>query len=87
MGAQFGLAPSNVSARATHTSGDMALLCAQVDSDRIRLIGRWCSNEMFHYLHTQASPVTAKLTPQILQHGSFVIVPNSPTALLVSALE
>mmetsp|Transcript_9230 Transcript_9230/g.13387 ORF Transcript_9230/g.13387 Transcript_9230/m.13387 type:complete len:350 (-) Transcript_9230:545-1594(-) len=87
MGAQFGLAPADVSARATRTSGAMALLCAQVDSDRIRLIGRWRSDEMFRYLHTQASPVTAQLAPRMLQRGSFVVVPNSPTADLVSALE
>lgn len=32
----------------------MALLCAGVDSDRLQLIGRWRSDEMFRYLNVQA---------------------------------
>jgi len=86
MGASYGLVPSDVSARALRASGAMALLCAQVDSDRIRLVGRWRSDEMFRYLPTQASPVTAKLAPRMLLHGSFVLIPNSPTAHLATAL-
>ena len=32
----------------------MALLCAGVNSDRTRLLGRWRSDEMYRYLHVQA---------------------------------
>jgi hypothetical protein len=35
-------------------TGAMALLCAHVDMDIIRLLGCWQSNEMLCYLHVQA---------------------------------
>ena len=41
----LGILPSEVSARTTRAGGAMALMCAGVDSDRIRLIGRWRSSK------------------------------------------
>ena len=35
----------------------MAMMCAGIDSDRIRLIGRWRSDKMYQYLHVQAQAV------------------------------
>ena len=37
----------HVSARSTRAGGAMALLCAGIDRDRIRMIGRWRSDELF----------------------------------------
>ena len=54
----------------------MALLCADVDSDRILLIGRWRSNKMLQYLHVQATPVMSTLSCQMLQHGTYNLLPN-----------
>lgn len=48
---------TDVSVRSTRAGGVMALLCAGVDNDRIRMIGRWKSNEMYHYLQIQAHPI------------------------------
>ena len=42
----MGLSPADISIRLLHSSGTMALLCANVDMDRIRLLGRWRSDEM-----------------------------------------
>jgi hypothetical protein len=39
----------------------MALLCAKVDTNLIRLLGRWCSDEMLRYLHVQTFPIVALL--------------------------
>ena len=64
----------------------MALLCASVDTDIIRLIGRWRSDEMFRYLHTQAAPLTKNLSRRMVDSGSYVPVPNTPHAQLVQAL-
>jgi len=86
IGATYGLQPSDICARALRCSGAMALLCAQVDTDIIRLVGRWRSDEMFHYLHTQAAPVTANLSARMVRHGDYVLVPNSDHARLVQAL-
>ena len=54
--------PADVSIRSTRAGGAMALLCAGVDSDRIRLLGRWRSDEMYRYLHVQAQPVMTGLS-------------------------
>ncbi len=46
LGPSLGFLPQDISARSLRAGGAMALLCAQVDTDRIRLIGRWRSDEM-----------------------------------------
>jgi hypothetical protein len=56
----------------------MALLCGNVDTDRICLLGRLRSDEMLHYLHVQAFPVVANIASTMLQHGNFTLIPNNP---------
>ena len=46
MGPQVGLTPEDVSARSMRAGGAMALLMARVDTDTIRLMGRWRSDVM-----------------------------------------
>ena len=86
IGSQYGLQPADISARSLRCSGAMALLCAAVDTDIIRLIGRWRSDEMFRYLHTQAAPLTKNLSRRMVDSGDYVLVPNTPHAQLVQAL-
>jgi len=86
IGAGYGLHPADICARALCCSGAMALLCADVDTDLIRLVGRWRSDEMFRYVHTQAVPVTSNLSARMVRHGDYVLVPNTPHARLVQAL-
>ena len=62
---------ADVSVRSTRAGGAMALLCAGMDSNRIRLIGRWRSDEMYRYLHVQAQPVMTGLAAAMLRGGSF----------------
>jgi hypothetical protein len=57
----LGVTPTDISIRSLCASSAMALLCANVDPDTIRLFGRWRSNEMLHYLHVQALPIAAPL--------------------------
>jgi hypothetical protein len=54
----------------------MALLCARVDMDMIRLLGRLRSDEMLRYLHAHACPLVAPLVTQMLRHGAFTLLPN-----------
>ena len=68
--------PADVSIRSTRAGGAMALLCAGVDSDRIRLLGRWRSDEMYRYLHVQAQPVMTGLSAAMLRGGSFRLTPG-----------
>ena len=49
--------PRDISARSTRAGGAMALLCAGVDRDRIKLVGRWRSEELYRYLHVQAQQI------------------------------
>ncbi|KAI2503278.1 hypothetical protein MHU86_11215 [Fragilaria crotonensis] len=69
-------AASDVSIRSTRAGGAMALLCAGVDSDRIRLLGRWRSDEMYRYLHVQAQPVMTGLAAAMLRGGSYRLTPH-----------
>jgi hypothetical protein len=48
---------ADVLIRSTRAGGAMALLCAGVNFDRIRLLGRWRSDKMYRYLHVQAQHV------------------------------
>ena len=81
------ITPSEISARSTRAGGAMALLCAGVDRDRIRLVDRWRSDELFRYLHVQAQPVMTGLSAAMLAGGSFQLAPgqshppSSPLAL------
>jgi hypothetical protein len=77
LGHTVGIHPADISVRSLRSSGAMALLCADVDSSRIRLLGRWRSNEMLRYLHVQALPVVAPLARQMLQHGFFTFLPKT----------
>jgi hypothetical protein len=56
----------------------MSLLCVKVDTDMIRLLGRWRSDEMLRYLHVQSFPLVAPLAQQMLQHGHFTLMANHP---------
>ena len=78
LGATYNFVPTDVSARSLRAAGAMALLCANVDSDRIRLIGRWRSDEMLRYLHVQAEPVMRDFSSRMLHGGAYAFLPNPP---------
>ena len=48
----------------------MALFCANVNSSRIRLLGRWNSWAMLRYLHMQANSVMAGFASKMLTGGT-----------------
>jgi hypothetical protein len=80
----LGFLSSEVSARSLRAAGAMALLCAHVDSDTIRLLGRWRSDEMLRYLHVQAQPVMSQFAQKMLAGGRYSFFPSTavPTAPL-----
>jgi hypothetical protein len=71
-----GYTSNDISARSTRAGGAMALLCAGVNRDRIRMIGRWRSDEMFRYLHVQAQPVMTGVAAAMLRGGSYHLAPG-----------
>ena len=60
----------------------MALLCGKIDTDVIKLVGRWRSDSIFRCLHSQAPPVIGNLAKTMQTHGRFTSLPGStlPTA-------
>lgn len=77
LGPLLGFLSKDISARSLRASGAMALLCAQVDSDIIRLLGRWRSDEMLRYLHLQAEPIMRDFSSRMLLQGAFTMHPNT----------
>ena len=69
--ALLGFTPADISARSLRASGAMALLCSRVDTDIIRLVGRWRSDEMLRYLHVQAQPVMRDFSRRMITDGDF----------------
>jgi hypothetical protein len=76
LGPRIGLLPDDVNARSLRAGGAMALLLAHVDSNVIRLIGRWRSDEMLRYLHLQAQPVMRNFARLMLQGGDYTLLPG-----------
>ena len=76
LGPTLGFLAKDVSARCLRASGAMALLCAKIDTDIIRLLGRWRSDEMLRYLHLQAEPLMRDFSSRMLKHGEFNLHPN-----------
>jgi hypothetical protein len=76
IGPGVGFFPTDINARALRAGGAMALLCAHVDTDVIRLLGRWRSDEMLRYLHTQAQPLMRGFSRRMLTAGNFTLIPT-----------
>jgi hypothetical protein len=76
-GDTLGITPADISARSLRATGAMALLCARVDHDTIRLIGRWRSDKMLRYLHAQAQPVMHDFARRMVLGGVYTFIPNN----------
>jgi hypothetical protein len=72
----LGFAPADISACALRAGGAMALLCAQVDTDIIKLVGRWKSDVMLRYLHLQAYPHMRNFAALMVSGGNFRLLSN-----------
>ena len=76
LGPSLSFLAKDISARSLRAGGAMALLCAHIDTDTIRLIGRWRSDEMLRYLHVQAEPIMRDFAHKMLLGGSFTLLPS-----------
>jgi hypothetical protein len=77
---ELGIDPLRISTRSLHAGGAMALLCAQVDTNLIRLVGCWRSDEMLRYLHLQAYPLMHTFARCMALAGAFTVVPGQDLA-------
>jgi hypothetical protein len=82
VGPTLGLLPSDISARSLRAGGAMALLCAKVDMDIIRLLGRWQSDAMMRYLHLQAQPVMQGFAQRMVAAADYTIIPGPSVPIL-----
>jgi hypothetical protein len=80
IGPALGFAPADISARSLRAAGAMALLCANVDPNTIRMLGRWRSDEMLRYLHLQAQPLMHNFAQRMLEGGHYTLHPNPQMA-------
>lgn len=71
-----GLSAAEVSGRSLRAGGAMALLCANVDPNTIKLLGRWHSDAMVRYLHVQAQPITQRLSARMFNNGRYTFLPT-----------
>jgi hypothetical protein len=76
LGPGLGFLLSDVSARCLRVAGATDLLCANVDSCHIELLGRWHSDQMLRYLHLQAQPLMREFSKKMLAGGNFTLLPN-----------
>jgi hypothetical protein len=65
------ISPHEVEARSLRAGGATALLCADVDSDTIRLLGRWKSDAMIRYLHAAALPTMNRFASLMFSAGQY----------------
>jgi hypothetical protein len=82
LGSAIGFTAKEVSARSLRAAGAMALLCAHVDSDTIRLLGRWRSDEMLRYLTLQAQPIMRDFSSRMLVGGQYTLLPNTDVPIV-----
>lgn len=56
----------NIHARALRATGASALLLSQIDTNLIRLLGRWKSDAMLLYLHAQTAGITHNFAQRMI---------------------
>ena len=71
-----GIEPHLLSARSLRPGGATALLCADIDSDHIKLLGRWKSDAMLRYLRIQAATQRGNYAQRMLDHGDYTFAPG-----------
>ena len=73
--ANIDLQPHEIEARSLRAGGATALLCANIDSNTIQLIGRWKSDAMLRYLHVSALPVMNRYASHMYSGGNYSFLP------------
>jgi hypothetical protein len=73
----LGYDPAGITVKALRATGAMSLITARIDSDLIRLLGRWQSDSMLRYLHVQAIPVLQNFARAMNLHGHSQALPSA----------
>lgn len=70
-----GIPPELISARSMRPGEATALLCAGINADVIKLVGRWKSDSMLIYLRAQVLVVGGCFAQRMLDAGSYTFAP------------
>ncbi len=79
---ETGLAPDEISARSLRAGGAMALLCGNIDTNLIKMIGRWHSDAMMRYLHLQAQPLMRHYAKKMFHEGTYTFLPHETVPIV-----
>ena len=74
IGLQVGFTTEDDTVNSMRAIGSMVLLISHVDTDTIRLVGRWRSDAMLWYVHTTAHNFTSGLVVCMVQNGDYTII-------------
>ena len=83
IGPQVGFILEDVNALLVRFDGTMDLLMTCINTDMIRLMGRWRSNAILRYLHTTAQTFTEGFAARMVQHGYYALIPPPPRVLKI----
>ena len=72
---ELGIEPQDISCRSLRPGGATAMLCARIDLNIAKLVGRWRSDEMLKYLHVQADSLMHNYSRQMFERGQFSYTP------------
>ena len=76
IGESLGFSRGDISARSMRAGGAMVLLLSNVDTDKIKLLGRWRSDAMMRYLHTTARPLVQGFAANMVNNGDYAQIPS-----------
>jgi hypothetical protein len=77
----LGLDPADITIKAMRATGAMSLITARIDSDLIRLLGRWQSDSVLRHLHVQAVPVLQNFARAMNLNGQLRALPDAACPL------
>jgi hypothetical protein len=60
----------------------MALLHDKVYLSNIRMMGRWHSDAMMHYLYVHAQPILGKYAARIFNEGAYSFLPDETVPII-----
>jgi hypothetical protein len=72
-----GLNPGYLIARSLSPGGATALLCPGIETDVIKLVGRWKSDPMMTYLRISTLAHSYNLAKSMLTHGGYTFAPEA----------
>ena len=70
-----GFNEADIRALSIHAGGAMALIIVQVYPYTIRLVGRWRSDTMLHYLQMTGKSLMGGQNIKMFKHGTYTIIP------------